>query len=99
MKRLVVPATLVVILVILLDICAPLPDPVELPPGGVDILDRQGRLLYQIIDQQRGGSRPVALGDIAPSLVLATIATEDASFETNPGIDPFASSLDKLLVS
>src|SRR6266849_287762 len=71
-------------------IAAPVPVAVELPPTGMDVLDRHGKLLYQAIDPRRGASRPVALEAISPALRLATIAVEDASFETNPGIDPLA---------
>ena len=69
---------------------APLPEAVELPPAGMDILDRNGALLYQVIDPQRGAARPVALEVVAPALRLATIAVEDASFDRNPGIDLLA---------
>jgi penicillin-binding protein 1C len=65
----------------------PLPEPVELPPRGVEILDRHGRLLYQVVDPERGAARPVLLEAIAPALRQATVAVEDASFDTNPGVD------------
>ena len=57
---------------------------------GLRILDRSGRLLYEVVDAQRGASSPVPLDDIAASLRLATIAVEDASFESNPGLEPLA---------
>src|SRR5712691_8942503 len=78
------------LLLLVLGLSAPLPEAVELPPVGMDILDRHGRLLYQAIDPERGASRPVPLEAIAPALRLATIAVEDASFESNLGIDPLA---------
>ena len=51
------------------------------------IYDRQGRLLYQITDQTRGLNRTVALDELAPCMVQATLATEDANFYRHPGVD------------
>ncbi len=51
------------------------------------IYDRQGRLLYQITDQRRGLNRTVALNELAPCMVQATLATEDANFYHHPGVD------------
>src|SRR5260221_8539916 len=84
-------AVILVAMTLLLVVNAPFPEAVELPPTGMDILDRHGRLLYQVLDPRRGAARPVALEEIAPALRQATIAVEDASFESNPGIDPLAS--------
>jgi len=54
------------------------------------ILDRRGRLLYEIIDPHSldgGRHAPVPLERIPPYLRLATIAVEDANFYANPGVD------------
>ena len=51
------------------------------------ILDRNGRLLYEIIDPHQGKHTPVALGAIPLYCQQATIATEDANFYSNPGVD------------
>lgn len=54
------------------------------------ILDRRGRLLYEIIDPRRhtsGHHTPVPLERIPRHLRNATIAVEDANFYTNPGVD------------
>ena len=51
------------------------------------IYDRQGRLLYEIIDPHAGKHTPLPLDDIPLYLRQATIATEDANFYTNPGVD------------
>ncbi len=51
------------------------------------ILDRQGRLLYEIIDPHRGKHTPVPLDAIPLYCRQAAIATEDANFYTNPGVD------------
>jgi penicillin-binding protein 1C len=90
LRRAILSAAGCVVVAVAVAILAPLPAPVELPPTGLDILDRHGRLLYRVIDSERGASRPVTLDDIAPALRLATVAVEDASFDTNPGIDLLA---------
>jgi len=51
------------------------------------IYDRHGRLLYEIIDPHAGKHTPLPLSDIPLYLRQATIATEDANFYTNPGVD------------
>lgn len=54
------------------------------------ILDRNGNLLYEILDPQAGRRTYVPLERISPYMVAATIATEDAGFYSNPGFDPAA---------
>ena len=51
------------------------------------ILDRNGRLLYEIVDPHGGKHTPVKLDDIPVYCRQATIATEDANFYSNPGVD------------
>ena len=67
--------------------------PVESLAEGVSvpssyIYDREGRLLYEIIDPQAGKHDPLTLDDIPPYLQQAVIATEDATFYRNPGFSP-----------
>jgi len=54
------------------------------------ILDRNGNLLYEILDPNAGRRTYVTLNNISPALVAATIATEDKDFYTHPGFDPGA---------
>ncbi len=54
------------------------------------IYDRNGALLYEVIDPQGGRRTHVALERISPYLQQATIATEDADFYRHPGFDPIA---------
>ncbi len=54
------------------------------------IYDRQGRLLYEILDPHGGAHTPVPLSEIPQACIDATIATEDASFYANPGVDGWA---------
>jgi membrane peptidoglycan carboxypeptidase len=55
--------------------------------GPAKIYDRHGKLLYEFEDETEGLRNPVKLYDISPYLIEATIATEDASFYTNPGVN------------
>lgn len=56
-------------------------------PPTTKILDRHGRLLYEIIDPRLGHHTPLRLDQIPLRLQQATIAVEDANFYTNPGVD------------
>lgn len=51
------------------------------------ILARDGRLLYEIADPAGAHHTTLPLAEIPQHLQRATIATEDASFYTNPGVD------------
>jgi len=51
------------------------------------IMDRNGNLLYEIIDPNAGRRTYTKLEDISPYLVAATIATEDKEFYNHPGFD------------
>jgi len=54
------------------------------------IFDRHGTLLYEITDPHQGLHTPLTLADIPAACLEATIATEDASFYRNPGVDAWA---------
>lgn len=54
------------------------------------ILDRNGNLLYEIIDPNAGKRTFVPLDKISPYLIAATLATEDKEFYNHPGFDPIA---------
>jgi 1A family penicillin-binding protein len=54
------------------------------------IYDRYGRLLYEILDPHSGAHTPIPLDQVPEACVDATIATEDASFYRNPGVDGWA---------
>ena len=51
------------------------------------ILDRNGGLLYEILDPSAGRRTYVTLDKISPALIAATIATEDKDFYSHPGFD------------
>ncbi|MFN8384769.1 MAG: PBP1A family penicillin-binding protein [Anaerolineales bacterium] len=54
------------------------------------ILDRNGQVLYEILDPSAGRRNYIPLAEISPTLIAATIATEDKDFYSNPGFDPIA---------
>ena len=60
------------------------------PFGTTRIYDRNGRLLQEIGDPDLGWRTNVQLDQIAPLAMEATIAAEDPTFFTNPGVDPTA---------
>jgi membrane peptidoglycan carboxypeptidase len=55
--------------------------------GGAKVYDRNGRLLYEYVDDLQGLRQPVPLSEVSQALINATIATEDASFYSNPGVN------------
>ncbi len=68
----------------------PSPEEIEsrMAPPSVRILDRRGRLLYEVLPYGGGRNTVVPLEEIPLALQQATIATEDRSFYINPGVDP-----------
>ncbi len=54
------------------------------------ILDRNGDLLYEILDPNAGRRTYVTLDKISPTLLAATVATEDKDFYSHPGYDVVA---------
>jgi len=54
------------------------------------ILDREGNILYEILDPNAGRRTYVTLDKISPYMVAATLATEDKEFYNHPGFDIFA---------
>jgi len=76
-------------------ISSTLPDVTELRENAAKfettrILDRNGNVLYEILDPNAGRRTYVPLEEISPELIAATIATEDKDFFTNPGFDLWA---------
>ena len=52
------------------------------------IFDRNGELLFELFDSNSGRRTVVPISQIPTVMREATIATEDPSFYSNPGIDP-----------
>ncbi len=69
-----------------------LPDPSTLTERtlqpSVQITDRDGRLLYEMLPEEGGRHTVVPLDQIPLALKQATVATEDSHFYQNSGIDP-----------
>ena len=59
----------------------------EYSRGGATILDRNGELLYEFVDELSGLRRPISLSDISMWLIDATIAVEDPTFYENNGLN------------
>jgi membrane peptidoglycan carboxypeptidase len=54
------------------------------------ITDREGRVLFEVIDPKGSKHIPIPLADIPPACRQATIATEDRRFYSHPGVDVVA---------
>ncbi len=59
------------------------------PPQSTKIYDRNGILLFEVFDSHSGRRTVVPIENIPLVLKQATIATEDQSFYSNPGVDFF----------
>ena len=69
-----------------------LPDPSKLQKVEQDfqttrILDRTGKLLYEVIDETAGDRQWVKYDDISPYLRCAVVASEDRRFYETEGVD------------
>jgi penicillin-binding protein 1C len=53
------------------------------------IYDRNGDLLYEILDPNQGRRTYTALANISPFMTAATIAIEDRKYYSHPGFDPW----------
>jgi 1A family penicillin-binding protein len=62
-----------------------LPEHLNMP--SMRITDRNGRLLYEVLQGDAGRHTVVPFASIPKALRQATIATEDRSFYQNPGVD------------
>jgi len=59
----------------------------QLPQGGAEIRDRNGKLLYELFDESTGLRKYVPHEEMSLYLVAATISAEDSSFMDNPGVN------------
>lgn len=72
-----------------------LPSPTELQTRQTafvssKIFDREGNLLYEVMDPHGGRRTYVPLDEVSSHLINATIATEDRDYWLHPGFDPVA---------
>ena len=56
-------------------------------PDTTKILDRNGKLLYEILDPRAGRRTRVVLNELPPHFKNAVVAVEDANFFEHPGVD------------
>jgi membrane peptidoglycan carboxypeptidase len=56
------------------------------------ILDKNGRVLYQLNDPNTGPRIPVKLDQVSPYMIAATVAVENKRFYSDPGFDILALS-------
>jgi len=59
-----------------------------LPVISLEIRDRNGVLLREVLSEEGGRCRWTKLKEISPYLIKATIAAEDKIFPTHPGVNP-----------
>ena len=57
------------------------------PPQSLRVLDRNGELLRESVNEEGERSRWVALEKVSPLLLQATLAAEDDRFRNHPGVD------------
>ena len=69
------------------DLVAPDELAINEPSYGARILDRNGILLYEYVDDRAGLRRPIKIESVSEAFLAATIATEDDNFFTNPGVN------------
>jgi membrane peptidoglycan carboxypeptidase len=70
------------------DLVAPEQIALNVPLRGARVYDRYGELLYEFVDDEKGIRIPIALNQMSDAFLAATIATEDESFYSNPGVNP-----------
>ena len=66
------------------------PPETRLTTPGTVVLDAQGIVLQR--DGGDGFRIPIALNDVAPIMLEATVAAEDQRFYSHPGVDPIAAA-------
>ncbi len=91
-KRITIAASIIVSIFAAYIWCTtelPAPDHLraEAARGNTRIVDRHGRLLYQVPKPDEGWQHPLQLHDMSLALQQATIAIEDRQFYHHPGID------------
>ena len=52
--------------------------------------DRNGQMIYEMIDPNAGRRTYISIEDISPYLIAATISIEDKEYYNHPGFDPIA---------
>ncbi|MDP1822230.1 MAG: penicillin-binding protein 1C [Archangium sp.] len=63
-------------------------DALTTPPQSLRMLDRNGVLLRESVNDEGERSRWVPLAEVSPALLQATLAAEDDRFHSHSGVDP-----------
>jgi penicillin-binding protein 1C len=94
MQRLIIVLTLIALGTLAVAgglLLADLPAPEALvarsSPDATKIYDRNGRLLYEVLDPRAGRRTRVALDELPVHTRQMVVAVEDANFYANPGVD------------
>ncbi len=69
---------------------APPPDPYQVRPSGVRVLDRQGMLLRGFLSPDQKRRWQLQLSEISPELIQAVLHHEDRWFHRHRGVNPLA---------
>ncbi|HET9377769.1 MAG TPA: penicillin-binding protein 1C [Chthoniobacterales bacterium] len=73
--------------------CTPLPHALStLPPQSAEFVDREGRPLRRVLQDQRVYRSRCRLNDISPNAIAATLSAEDKRFRAHSGIDFLAAA-------
>src|SRR5258708_40277927 len=68
--------------------CTPIPSSLNLPPPqSVEFVDRSGRPLRRVLQDQRVYRSRCKLSDVSPNAIAATLSAEDKRFREHSGID------------
>jgi penicillin-binding protein 1C len=62
----------------------------ELPPQSVEFVDREGRPLRRVLQDQKIYRSRCSLSEVSPNAIAATLSAEDKRFRAHSGIDGFA---------
>lgn len=60
------------------------------PAGSVQLTDRHGLALREVLGPEHISSQAVGLEDVSPYLIDATLVSEDKRFFFHPGVDPLS---------
>jgi penicillin-binding protein 1C len=91
-KKVIVLALSIALVLLSLSLYLPFPKG-RLKPAPVvslSLVDRHNTLLREILSDEGGRCRWVALGEVSPDLLRATVVAEDRAFYLHPGVNPFA---------
>src|SRR5262249_913963 len=90
LRKLAVASAIVIVALIILDRCFPLPAPGRNSPYSVVVLARDGTTLRAFPGEDHVWRHPISLDEVSPFYVDALIQYEDRTFRWHPGVNPLA---------